>query len=115
MPRAKTRVASRQRRKKILKRAAGFQGKRRNNIRVAQSAVWRAGQYAFRDRRQRKRDFRALWIMRINAAARMNGITYGRLIDGLRKKGMEINRKILAHFAMHDPDTFSKIVAAVRS
>lgn len=114
MPRAKTRVASRARRKKVLKANKGYFGKRKNSIRIAHDAFWRAGVYAYRDRRRRKRDFRALWIMRINAAARLNGLSYGKLIGGMKKKGIAINRKVLAHLAVHQPDVFSKIVEQVR-
>lgn len=114
MPRAKTRVASRARRKKVIKSNKGYFGKRSNSIRIAHDAFWRAGVYAYRDRRRKKRDFRALWIMRINAAARLNGMTYGNFISGLKKKGITINRKSLAHLAMHQPDVFSKIVDQVK-
>ncbi|MBD3390721.1 MAG: 50S ribosomal protein L20 [Chitinivibrionales bacterium] len=115
MPRAKTRVASRARRKKVLKANKGYFGKRRSAIRTAHDAFWRAGVYAYRDRRRKKRDFRALWIMRINAAARLNGFTYGKLVGGMKKKGIVINRKMLAHLAVHEPDMFSKIVEEVKA
>jgi len=114
MPRAKTRVPSRARRKKVLKANKGYFGKRKNSIRIAHDAFWRAGVYAYRDRRRRKRDFRALWIMRINAAARQHGLTYGKLIGGMKKKGIVINRKVLAHLAVHQPDAFQKIVEQVK-
>lgn len=113
MPRAKTRVASRARRKKITSANAGYFGKRKNCIRTATDAYWKAGTYAYRDRRRKKRDFRSLWILRINAAARLNGTTYAKLIDGLKKKGIEINRKMLANLAVHEPETFAKIVTEV--
>jgi large subunit ribosomal protein L20 len=112
MPRAKTRVASRDRRKKILKSNSGFFGKKKNCIRIAQDAFWHAGVYAYRDRKQKKRDFRALWILRINAGARLNGTTYAKLICGLKTKSIELNRKTLAYLATHEPVVFSKVVAA---
>ena len=115
MPRAKTRVASRARRKKVMSATAGYFGKRNSCIRTAHDALWRSGIYAFRDRRAKKRDFRALWIMRINAAARQNGSTYGKLIGGMKKKGIEINRKMLAHLALHEPEIFIKIVEEVKN
>jgi large subunit ribosomal protein L20 len=115
MPRAKTRVASRQRRKKIIAATSGYFGKRKNCIRTAHDALWRSGVYAYRDRRQNKRNFRALWIMRINAAAREHGISYGNLINGLKVKNIEINRKVLAMLAMHEPAAFASIIAEVKA
>jgi large subunit ribosomal protein L20 len=115
MPRAKTRVASRARRKKVFKANKGYFGKRADCIRTAHDAFWRSGVYAYRDRRGKKRDFRALWIMRINAAARLNGMTYGKLICGLKQKGIEINRKVLAHLAMNEPESFTKIIEQVKA
>ena len=115
MPRAKNRVASRKRRKKILKANSGYFGKRKNSIRTAKDAFWRAGVYAYRDRKVRKRDFRSLWILRINAAARLNGMTYSTLISGLKEKGIELNRKTLAFLAINEPDTFTKIVEQVKA
>ncbi len=115
MPRAKTRVASRNRRKKIFKANEGYFGKRKNCIRTAHDAFWRSGVYAYEGRRQRKRDFRALWIMRINAGARLNGLTYGKFISGLKKKNIEINRKVLAHLAVHEPETFKQLVEEVKA
>ena len=114
MPRAKTRVASRARRKKVLKANKGYFGKRSNSIRTAHDAFWRAGVYAYAHRRTKKRDFRALWIMRINAAARLNGLTYGKLIGGMKKKGIAINRKTLAYLAVSQPEVFAKIVEQVK-
>jgi large subunit ribosomal protein L20 len=111
MPRAKTRVASRQRRKKILDSASGYFGKRKSCIRSATDAFWRSGVYAYRDRRAKKRTFRALWIMRINAAARLNGTTYAKLMNGLKQKGIEIDRKMLANLAMEQPEVFTRLVA----
>ncbi len=115
MPRAKNRVASRQRRKKVLSSNSGYFGKRKSCIRTAHDAFWRSGVYAYRDRRQKKRDFRSLWIMRINAGARLNGMTYGSLINGMKKKGIEINRKVMAHLAVYEPEVFTKIVEAVKA
>lgn len=110
MPRATNNVASRRRRKKILKRAKGYRGWRRNQIRTASDAVDRAGAYAYRDRRQKKRTFRALWIARINAAARLNGTTYSQLISGLGKAGVDVNRKVLADLAVTNPEAFKALV-----
>jgi len=115
MPRAKTRVASRTRRKKVLKNAKGYFGKRKSSITVAKDAVYRAGVYSYRDRRQRKRQFRSLWIIRINAGARLNGLTYGQFINGLKKKGIMLDRKILAHLAAHEPETFKQLTEAVKA
>lgn len=114
MPRAKTRVASRARRKKILKSAKGYFGKRKNCITIATDAFFHSGVYAYRDRRNNKRNFRSLWIMRINAAARLNGTTYGALISGLTKIECTLNRKTLAHLAMHEPAAFKTIVEKVK-
>jgi large subunit ribosomal protein L20 len=102
----------RQRRKRILKHAEGFRGRRKNTIRRGQEAVDRARAYATRDRKQRKRSFRQLWIARINAAARQNGTTYSQLVAGLKKVGVILDRKVLAEVAYHDPEGFAAIVAA---
>ena len=110
MPRATNNVASRKRRKKILKLAKGYRGGRSKQIRTALDAVDRAGQYAYRDRRQKKRAFRALWITRINAAARLNGTTYSQLINGLAKAGVDVNRKVMADLAVNSPDAFKALV-----
>ena len=110
MPRATNNVASRRRRKKILKQAKGYRGGRSKLLRTASDAVDRAGQYAYRDRRQKKRNFRSLWITRINAAARENGTTYSQLISGLNKAGVEVNRKVLADLAVMNPDAFKVVV-----
>ncbi|MEH6652467.1 MAG: 50S ribosomal protein L20 [Motiliproteus sp.] len=110
MPRVKRGVVARRRHKKILKQAKGYYGARSRVFRVAKQAVIKAGQYAYRDRRQRKRQFRALWIVRINAAARMNGLSYSRLIAGLKKAAIEIDRKVLADLAVHEKEVFSAIV-----
>ncbi len=110
MSRVKRGVTAHAKHKKILKKAEGYYGRRKNTIRVAKQAVEKAQQYAYRDRRTKKRNFRALWIVRINAAARMNGLTYGRFIDGLGKAGIEIDRKVLADIAVHEPDAFKALV-----
>jgi large subunit ribosomal protein L20 len=110
MSRVKRGVQSHRRHKKILKQAKGYYGARSRVFRVAKQAVIKAGQYAYRDRRQRKRQFRALWIVRINAGARQNGLSYSRLIAGLKKSAVEIDRKVLAGLAIHDKVVFSKIV-----
>src|SRR6201989_2894263 len=102
MARVKPGVTTRAKHKRILEQAKGYYGRRKNTIRVAKQAVEKAGQYAYRDRKVRKRTFRALWIQRINAAARINGLTYGRLIDGLKKAGIELDRKVLADIAVHE-------------
>ena len=109
MARTKHSVASRKRKKKIMKRAKGFTGGRGKLYRTAKEAVDRSLTYAFRDRRVRKRDFRKLWIARINAAARMNGMSYSRFINGLKKSNIEINRKVLAEMAVNDSEGFSKL------
>jgi large subunit ribosomal protein L20 len=110
MPRAKRSVQARARHKKILKQAKGYYGARSRVYRVATQAVTKAGQYAYRDRRQRKRVFRQLWIARINAAARINGLSYSRFINGLKKASVEIDRKILADIAVFDKATFVQLV-----
>lgn len=110
MPRSTNNVASRRRRRKILKQAKGYWGRRKNVYTIAKNAVERAMQYQYRDRKVRKREFRRLWITRINAAARQNGTTYSRLMGALSKKDIQINRKVLADLAVHDPETFTAIV-----
>ena len=114
MPRTKKSVSSRKRRKKIIKQAKGYFGARSRLYKTAKEAVDRAMKYAYRDRKVRKRDFRKLWIVRINAAARMNNISYSRLIDGMNKTGVEIDRKILADLAVNDPMGFSEIVSIAK-
>ncbi len=109
MPRSRNRVASRRRRRKILKQAKGYWGKRKNVYTVAKNAVEKGLLYQYRDRKVRKREFRKLWIMRINAAARQNGTTYSRLMGALNDKNIEINRKVLADLAVNDPATFTAI------
>ena len=115
MPRVSHAVATKKRKKKVLKRAKGYWGGRSRLFRTAQEAIDRAGVYAYRDRRQRKRDFRRLWIARINAAARINGISYSQLIHGLDRAGVEINRKMLAGLAVHDAAAFTAVVEQARS
>ncbi len=114
MPRVKRGVTARAAHKKILKQAKGYRGARSRVFRVAKQAVTKAGQYAYRDRKAKKRQFRRLWIARINAAARMNGITYSRLIQGLKVAGIEVDRKMLADLAIHDEAAFSAIVGKAR-
>ena len=115
MPRAKNAVASRARRKKVLKAARGYWGRRNRLFKTAEEAVQRGWAYAYRDRRVRKREFRKLWITRINAAARLNGLTYGKLIHGLKCANIEIDRKALAELAMNDPATFATIADTAKS
>ncbi len=112
MSRVKRGVTARKKRRKILKLAKGFFGARSRLIRTATEAVNKAMKYAYRDRRARKREFRQLWIARINAAARLNNITYSRLIDGMNKSGIILDRKILAELAVNDPQGFARVVAA---
>ena len=109
MSRVKYSVASRRRRKKVLKLASGFRGGRSKLIRTAKEAVDKAGNHAYRDRRARKRNFRRLWISRINAAARIHDLSYSRFIDGLKKAGVQINRKMLADLAVRDPGAFAEL------
>lgn len=115
MSRVKRGVTSHARHKKTLSRAKGFYGRRKNTIRTASSAVDKAAQYSYRDRKNRKRSFRALWIQRINAATREHGLTYGRFIDGLGKAGLEIDRKVLADLAVREPAAFKAIVEKAQS
>lgn len=115
MSRVKRGVTARKKRRKILKLAKGFFGARSRLIRTATEAVNKAMKYAYRDRRARKREFRQLWIARINAAARLNNITYSRLIDGMNKTGIALDRKILAELAVNDPQGFAQIVAVASS
>jgi len=115
MPRVKNSVATRKRRKKILKLAKGYFGSKSKLFRVANQQVMKSLAYAYRDRKARKRDFRKLWITRINAAARNNGLSYSRFMDGLKKAGVEINRKMLAELAVNDPEAFSHLVKVAKS
>ncbi len=109
MPRVKRGVTARRRHKKILKQAKGYYGARSRVFRVAKQAVIKAGQYAYRDRKQRKRQFRSLWIVRINAAARENGLSYSRFMAGLKKASIDIDRKVLADMAVHDKEAFAEL------
>ncbi len=115
MPRVKRGVTAKARHKKILKLAKGYSGARSRTYRVAKQAVVKAGQYAYRDRRQKKRQFRALWITRINAQARECGLSYSRLIDGLKKVGIELDRKVLADMAVHDKHAFAAIAEQAKT
>lgn len=115
MARVKRGVVGRRRHKKVLKQAKGYFGARSRTYKVANQAVIKAKQYAYRDRRQKKRDFRSLWITRINAQARANDITYSRLIAGLRKAEIEIDRKVLADLAVHDKQAFADIVKQAKN
>ena len=115
MPRVKRGVTAHAKHKKVLKQAKGYYGARSKVYRVAKQAVIKAGQYAYRDRRQKKRQFRALWIARINAAARDNGLSYSRMINGLNKAGVEIDRKILADLAIFDKPAFTAIVEQAKA
>ena len=115
MPRVKRGVTARARHKKVLALAKGFRGRRGNVFRIAKQAVMKAGQYAYRDRRTRKRVFRALWIARINAASRSMGITYSKFMAGMKKAAIDIDRKMLAELAVNDPAAFGAIVAKVKA
>lgn len=115
MPRVKRGVTARARHKKVLAQAKGFRGRRKNVYRVAKQAVDKAGQYAYRDRKQRKREFRALWITRINAAARECGLSYSVLINGLSKAEIQLDRKVLADIAVHDRDAFAAIAEKAKA
>src|SRR5688500_181829 len=115
MPRVKRGVTARARHKKVLAQAKGFRGRRKNVYRIAKQAVMKAGQYAYRDRRNKKRDFRALWITRINAAAREVGVSYSQFIAGLKKAGIEMDRKVLADLAVTDKAAFGKIVEQAKA
>lgn len=115
MPRVKRGVTARARHKKVLALAKGFRGRRKNVYRVAKQAVMKASQYAYRDRRNKKRDFRRLWIARINAAARELGITYSQFINGMNKAGITLDRKVLADIAVHDKAAFAGIVEQAKA
>jgi len=115
MARVKRGVTAHAKHKKVLKAAKGFFGRRKNTIRIAKQAVEKANQYAFRDRKRRKRTFRALWIQRINAAVRPFGLNYSQFIDGLNKSGLEIDRKVLSDLAIREPAAFEVIVAKVKA
>jgi large subunit ribosomal protein L20 len=115
MARIKAGEQTRARRKNILKAAKGYQGRRKNTIRTATAAVWRAGQYAYRDRKAKKRNFRSLWIQRINAAARQHDLTYSVFINGLLKAGIEVDRKVLSDIAIREPEAFGAIVVQAKA
>ena len=110
MARVKRGTTTHARHKKVIKLAKGYRNRRKNTFRAAIQAVERAGQYAYRDRRAKKRDFRALWIQRINAASRECGLNYARFMNGLKKAGIELDRKVLADVAVHEPDAFAALV-----
>jgi large subunit ribosomal protein L20 len=114
MARVKRGVTSHAKHKKVLKAAKGFYGRRKNTIRIAKQAVEKSLQYAYRDRKNRKRNFRALWVQRINAGVREHGLTYARFIDGLTKSGIEIDRKVLSDMAIHEPQAFAALVAKAK-
>ena len=115
MPRVKRGVTAHARHKKVIEQARGYRGRRKNVYRVAKQAVTKAGQYAYRDRRTKKRVFRSLWIARINAAARENGLSYSRLINGLNKSDVDVDRKILAELAVADKAAFSELATLAKS
>lgn len=115
MAHVKRGVTTKARHKKVLKAAKGFRGRRKSTIRVAMQAVEKAGQYAYRDRKVRKRQFRALWIARINAAARIEGLTYSRFMNGLKLAGVELDRKVLADIAVREPEAFKAIAEQAKS
>ncbi|MCK6426071.1 MAG: 50S ribosomal protein L20 [Burkholderiaceae bacterium] len=115
MPRVKRGVTAHARHKKVLALAKGFRGRRKNVYRIAKQAVMKAGQYAYRDRRAKKREFRRLWIARINAASRALGLTYSRFMAGLKKANIEVDRKVLADLAVNDPAGFGSIVNQVKA
>ena len=114
MARVKRGVTSHAKHKRILEQAKGYYGRRKNTIRIARQAVEKAGQYAYRDRKVKKRSFRALWIQRINAAVRAEGLTYGQFMHGLKLAGVDLDRKVLADIAMHEADAFRAIIAQAR-
>jgi len=114
MPRANSTVPRHRRHRKIVKQAKGYYGARKSNFRSAKDAVQKAWQYAYRDRRTNKRNFRRLWIIRINAAVRLHGLSYSKFISAMKDKNIELNRKTLAHMAVHDPDGFAELVNSVK-
>ena len=115
MPRANSSVPKHRRHSKVVKQAKGYYGARSRNFKTAKDAVEKAGLYAYRDRRQKKRQFRRLWIIRINAAARQHGLSYSQFISGLKAKGIELDRKVLAGMAMDEPSAFAELAKAVNS
>ena len=114
MPRANSTVPRHRRHRKIVKQAKGYYGARKSNFRSAKDAVQKAWQYAYRDRRTNKRNFRRLWIIRINAAVRLHGLSYSKFISAMKDKNIELNRKTLAHMAVHDPDGFAEVINSVK-
>ncbi|MCK5859699.1 50S ribosomal protein L20 [Abyssibacter sp.] len=115
MPRVKRGVTAKARHKKVLKAAKGYYGARSRSFRVANQAVTKAGQYAYRDRKVRKREFRALWIQRIGAAAKINGLSYSRFVHGLKEAGVELDRKVLADIAVHDSVAFGQLAEQAKA
>ena len=115
MPRVKRGVTARARHKKVIALAKGYRGRRKNVYRIAKQAVMKAGQYAYRDRRQRKRQFRQLWIARINAGARLNGLSYSKFMNGLKRAAIEIDRKVLADLAVFDKAAFAQLVEKAKA
>ena len=115
MPRANSSVPKHRRHRKLVKQAKGYYGARSRNFKTAKDAVEKVGLYAYRDRRQKKRQFRRLWIIRINAAARQHGLSYSQFISGLKAKGIELDRKVLAGMAMDEPSAFAELAKAVNS
>ena len=115
MPRANSSVPRHRRHRKIVKKAKGYYGARRRNFKAAKDAVEKAGLYAYRDRRQKKRQFRRLWIIRINAAARQHGLSYSQFISKIKAKGIELDRKVLADMAMNEPNAFAQLAKAIDS
>lgn len=115
MPRSRNKVPAHARHKKIVKAAKGYQGRRKNTFRTAHAAVWKAGEYAYVGRKQKKRTFRSLWIQRINAAVRAHDLTYSRFIDGLNKAGVEMDRKVISDLAIREPDAFIALVAKAKA
>ena len=115
MPRANSSVPRHRRHRKVVKQAKGYYGARSRNFKAAKDAVEKAGLYAYRDRRQKKRQFRRLWIIRINAAARQNGLSYSQFIAKLKSKGIDLDRKVLADLAMNQPDTFNELASSLKN
>lgn len=115
MPRARNAPATRKRRKKVLKKAKGYWGNKSRLFRYAKDAVERAEKFAYRDRRKKKSEFRKLWIVRINAACRAEGMRYGQFINGLSKAGIQLNRKVLSELAIHEPDAFKELVGKAKT
>ena len=115
MARVSTGPASHARHRKVIKAAKGYYGRRKNTFRIANQAVEKAGQYAYRDRRAKKRVFRSLWIQRINAGARLNGLTYATFMNGLKKAGIELDRKVLSDIAIHEPEAFASLADQAKS